>query len=80
MKHSIRTYSIILLVLALPLSLTPAAATTCSQRHKSCLNTCATTYSKSPGCSTQCAEGLARCQSDGCWVNKMNNQCGLTKG
>lgn len=57
------------------------AATTCTARHKSCLDFCAKSY-KGPGatCTSQCADALPQCMSSGCWVTRMANQCGLTRG
>ena len=58
-------------------AVSPAAATSCSERHKVCLNACATRY---PGCTSTCAEALTKCMSSGCYATPQLSQCGYTKG
>lgn len=58
------------------------AATSCSQRSKACFRFCESTYrsASQSTCTTQCADALPRCMQTGCWVTRMSNTCGLTKG
>jgi hypothetical protein len=66
-------------VLALGQAAPASAATTCTARHKACLNVCATQYAKSGRCTGYCAEALPKCLSTGCWVSPQANECGHIK-
>ncbi|HEX8166513.1 MAG TPA: hypothetical protein VF601_12075 [Beijerinckiaceae bacterium] len=57
-----------------------ASAMTCTQRHRECLRNCDKLFPGRPACTSQCADTLPKCMSTGCWINKMANKCGYTKG
>ncbi len=72
-------YLALFVLLAIGAAVPTKAATTCTQRHATCLNVCATQYAKSGRCTGYCATALPKCLSTGCWVTPQSNKCGHGK-